>query len=80
MTRDGTAEPVSRYQINRRERGQKNIHFSCSADHELNWQPFPVDPHSCYNVMTILSIKTAICDVRCSCVWGDELHLALRNV
>ena len=31
--RDGTAEPVSRDQIFRRERGQGNIHFSCSADH-----------------------------------------------
>ena len=27
-TRDGTAEPVSRYQILRRERGQGNIHFA----------------------------------------------------
>ena len=47
-TRDGTAEPVSRDQILRRERGQGNIHFSCSADHEQDWQPYPVDPHSCY--------------------------------
>ena len=23
--------------------------FSCSADHEQNWQqPYPVDPYSCY--------------------------------
>ena len=29
----GTAEPVSRDQILRRERGQGSIHFSCSADH-----------------------------------------------
>ena len=29
-----TAEPVSRDQILRRERGQGNIHFPCSADHE----------------------------------------------
>ena len=27
LTRDGTAEPVSRDQILRRERGQGNIHF-----------------------------------------------------
>ena len=33
-TRDGIAEPVSRDQILRRERGQGNIHFPCSADHE----------------------------------------------
>ena len=47
LTRDGTAEPVSRDQILRRERGQGNIHFPCSADHEQNWQPNPVDPYPC---------------------------------
>ena len=29
--------PVSRDQILRRERGQGNIHFPCSADHEQDW-------------------------------------------
>ena len=43
--RDRTAEPVSRDQILRRERGQENIHFPCSADHEQDWQPYPVDPY-----------------------------------
>ena len=43
LTRDGTAEPVSRNQFLRRERGQGNIHFPCSADHEQDWQPYPVD-------------------------------------
>ena len=43
LTRDGTAEPVSRDQILRRERGQRIIHFPCSAaDHEQDWQPCPV--------------------------------------
>ena len=46
MTLDGTAEPVSRDQILRRERGQGNIHFPCSADHKQDWQPYPVDPFS----------------------------------
>ena len=48
LTRDRTAEPVSRDQILRRERGQGNIHFSCSADHVQDWQLYPVDPYSCY--------------------------------
>ena len=51
LTRDGTAGPVSRDQIPRRERGQGNINFPCSADHVQEWQPYPVDPHSphsCY--------------------------------
>ena len=46
MTRDGTAEPVPRDQILRRKRGQGDINFPCSADHEQEWQPYPVDPYS----------------------------------
>ena len=46
LTRDGTAEPVSRDQILRHVRGQGNINFSCSADHEQDWQPYPIDPYS----------------------------------
>ena len=46
LTRDGTAEPVSRDQILRHVRGQGNIHFPCSADHEQDWQPYPVGPYS----------------------------------
>ena len=47
LTRDGTAEPVSRDQILRHVRGQGKIHFPCSADHEQDWQPdYPVDPYS----------------------------------
>ena len=45
LTRDGTAERVSRDQILRHVRGQGNNHFPCSADHEQDWQPYPVDPY-----------------------------------
>ena len=48
LTRDGTAEPVSRDQILRHERGQGNIDFPCSADHEQDWQPYPIDP--CFDI------------------------------
>ena len=48
LTRNGTAETVSRDQILRHERGQGNITFSCSAEHEQDWHPYPVDPYSCY--------------------------------
>ena len=41
-----TAEPVSRDQILRHARGQGNLHFPGSADHEQDWQPYPVDPYS----------------------------------
>ena len=43
---DGTAEPVSRDQLLRREQGQGNIHFHCSADHEQDLQPYTVHPYS----------------------------------
>ena len=46
LTRDGTAEPVSRDQILRSERRKGNIDFPCSADHEQDWQRHPVDPYS----------------------------------
>ena len=43
LTQDGTAEPVSRDQILRRDRGQRIFHFPCSAaDHKQDCQPCPV--------------------------------------
>ena len=44
--RDGRAEIVSRDQISSRERRQGKYHFSCSADHKQDWQPYPVDLYS----------------------------------
>ena len=46
LARDGTAEPISRDQILRCERGQGNMHFPCSDDHEKGWQSYPIDPCS----------------------------------
>ena len=48
LTRDGTAEPISRDQIRRCKRGQGNIYFPCLADHEQDWQANSVDPYSYY--------------------------------
>ena len=45
MTRDRTAEPVSRDHLLRRDRGLGSTHFPCSADHEQDWQPNMVDPY-----------------------------------
>ena len=45
LIRVGTAESFSRDQVFRRERGQGNIHFPCPADHEQDWQPYPVDSY-----------------------------------
>ena len=62
LTRDGTAEPVSHDQILRRERGQRNIHFPNSADHEQDWQTYPVGPYSC-----------CMCDhILCGCVFSSH--------
>ena len=54
LTRDGTAEPISRDEILRRKRGQGKIIFPCSANHEQDWQPYPVDPYPCYSVYYII--------------------------
>ena len=66
LTRDGTAEPVSLDQILRHARGQGNINFPCSADHEKDWQPYPVDPYS------------AICDDH-TCCCCCCLHIKNRS-
>ena len=65
-----TVEPVSRDHFLRRERGQENINFPCSADYEQDWQPYPVDPslaicddHTCVHtfarVVLAITINTS---------------------
>ena len=66
LARDGTAKTVSRDQILRRERGQGNIHFPCSADQEQDWQPYPVDPYSCF-----------MCDHPYIHTYIDDLHISV---
>ena len=39
-------DPVWRGQVLRRKRGEGNIIFSPSVDHEQDWQPYSVDPYS----------------------------------
>ena len=53
LTRDGTAELVSRDKTLRRERKQENINFPCLADHEQDWQPYPSLSILLLYVMTI---------------------------
>ena len=69
LTRDGTAEPVSRDQILRHARGQGNVHFPCSADHEQDWQPYPVDPYSaiCDDHTYIHTIDSTTLNMRYYC-------------
>ena len=45
LTRDGTAEPISRNQILRHKRGQEKNISSCWADHEQDRELYPVDPY-----------------------------------
>ena len=54
-----TAEFVSRDKILRRERGQENIHFLYSGNHDQDWQPYPVYPYSCYIVTTGWTLTSA---------------------
>ena len=46
LTRDRTTGLVSRDQILRHARGQGNVHFPCSADHEQDLHLYPVDWYS----------------------------------
>ena len=32
------------------------FHFPCSADHVQDWQPYPVDPYSCYSLCVTIHI------------------------
>ena len=64
LTRDGTVEPVLQDQIILgREQGQGNMIFPSSADHEQNWQPYPVDPYSAI----ICDDHAYILDIFCLC-------------
>ena len=67
LARDGTAEPVSRDQIIRRERerdGKSRI--PGSADHEQDWRPDPVDPCSAicdghtYQIISVINDRYPI--------------------
>ena len=74
LTRDGTAEPVSRDKILRRKPGQGNMYFPYSADHEQDWQPCPVDLYSTicddqtYSVRTYIHLYTAVDTFCIACV------------
>ena len=76
-TRYGTAEPVSRDQILRRERGQGNIRVPCSAEHEQDWQPYPVDPYSAiwddYTYTYLLIVATIATSRRQSPAYARDL-------
>ena len=80
LTRDGTAESVSRDQILRHVRGQGNIHFPCTADHEQDWQPYPVDPYSAicdyhtyiHNTFRRKGSDCAVMYLDNKCVWSTE--------
>ena len=46
LTRDGMAESSRVTKFSGANRDRENIHFLCSVNHEQDWQPYPVDPHS----------------------------------
>ena len=77
LTRDGTAETVSRDQILRHERGEENIHFLCSADHEQDWQPYPVDPCVCvtFAICVTMHNTTILLDLYCIVVTFSRLGI-----
>ena len=78
LTRDGAAEPVSRYQILRRVRGQGNIHFPYSAELEQDWQPYPVDPYSAIIICNVINGHTYI-HTYIHTYWGAQGTLSLSK-
>ena len=75
LTRDGTAKPVSRNQILRREWREGNIIFPCPADHEQDyWQSYLVDPY--YSAMLFLCLVSChpIYSGRQTCVRTSRGH------
>ena len=73
LMRDGTAEIVSRDQIFRRERGQRNVVFPCSFDHEQDGN------------LTRFSLTLALCMYVCmvitySRVWINRVRLPILLV
>ena len=68
LKRDGAAKSVSRNQILRRERGQGK--FPCLADHEQDWQLYPVDLYSVQVMATHAYIYTVACILNSRLVSG----------
>ena len=64
---DGTAEPVSRDQSLRRERGQgKYVNVSCSVDHKQDWQLYAVDLFSAEGAEHTSTVRgLLVFDFRC---------------
>ena len=69
LARDRTIEPVSGDRIFRGERGQENVHFPCSADHEKDIQSYPGDPYSRYMCVAIRWFS------RCSLLWDFTIRM-----
>ena len=80
LTRDGTAEPVSRDQfLGREERGQGNVHFPCSPDHVQDWQPsYPSNLYYCYMYDHTVQCSMALKVTKRSCTLLYGLGLALN--
>ena len=70
LTLDGTAEPVPRDQILRRERGLGKYNFPCSADREQDWQSSRLTLLCVMTIHTYRYIYTYIllyCTISCGC-------------
>ena len=65
------AEPVTRDQILRRERGQRKTLFFCSVDHEQGWHSYAVDPSSAESADNTIC-SSFVCDGGRGC--GKEVR------
>ena len=87
VAESGRNNPVSKHQIQPESRELMGCHFLSSADHEKNWQPYPVNPFSVYNNRAIRpchanqSIKnTKLLVPMCVCVCVRVLFCLVSRV
>ena len=62
LTRDGIAQSVARDEILRRGRAEEKNRLLCSANHEQDWQPSPVDLSSAKMMTTHTYIQHTYID------------------
>ena len=79
LTRDGNAETVSRDKVLTHERGQGNIHFLCSDDHEQDWN-VELQHIRFWMGFYTLSLGRVILRVQSSAFWSVFHYLFRSNL
>ena len=86
LTWERTAKLVSQGQIIRREQEQRNMFFSCPADHEQDWETYLVDLLLCVMTTYRLTYMTSStiaggrgCNIFVPVLGGNSTKIALTG-